>query len=107
MRPIDADELTTALDGYQHHITLIKKKSGKIEEAISCDFKGMINSTPTIEERKKGKWIIARMNTYKLLHGTTAYEPVYRCSICGKDVIESGYYCWNCGQHLRWEEEDG
>lgn len=28
------------------------------------------------------------------------------CPDCGKDVIGSGYYCWNCGQHLRWEVEE-
>lgn len=27
------------------------------------------------------------------------------CPACGKDVVGSGYYCWNCGKHLRWEEE--
>lgn len=26
------------------------------------------------------------------------------CPDCRKDVIGSGYYCWNCGQRLRWEE---
>lgn len=25
------------------------------------------------------------------------------CPICGKDVIGSGFWCWNCGQHLDWE----
>lgn len=33
-------------------------------------------------ERKKGKWIIKKMNTYELSCGTTAYEPVYMCSVC-------------------------
>jgi hypothetical protein len=27
------------------------------------------------------------------------------CPACGKDVIGSGWYCWNCGQHLQWEAE--
>ena len=27
------------------------------------------------------------------------------CPACGKDVIGSGYYCWYCGQHLEWENE--
>lgn len=31
---------------------------------------------------KKGKWIIEEMNTYELSYGTTAYEPVYKCSVC-------------------------
>lgn len=28
------------------------------------------------------------------------------CPACGKDVIGSGFYCWNCGQHLKWGEEE-
>lgn len=26
----------------------------------------------------------------------------YACPICNKPVIGTGYYCWNCGQHLMW-----
>lgn len=28
------------------------------------------------------------------------------CPSCGKDVIGSGYYCWHCGQHLKWENKN-
>lgn len=27
------------------------------------------------------------------------------CPLCNKDVIGSGYYCWNCGQRLDWEAD--
>lgn len=30
----------------------------------------------------------------------------YRCPACGNDVVGSGYYCWNCGQHLKWKEKE-
>lgn len=26
------------------------------------------------------------------------------CPVCGANVIGSGFYCWNCGQHITWEE---
>lgn len=92
MRPIDADELTTVLDGYQHHIMLIKKKSRKIEEAILCDVKGIINSAPTIEERKKGKWI--------------DLGAVFECSVCHERSCCAGNYCSDCGADMRDEEEE-
>ena len=38
----------------------------------------------TQPERKKGEWIIEEINKYELSYGTTAYEPVYRCSVCGR-----------------------
>lgn len=90
MRLIDANELTTALDGYQHHITLIRKKSRKTEEAILCDVKGIINSAPTIEERKKGKWIDARDSCGEFL-----------CSNCHETNINNFYkYCPHCGAQM-------
>lgn len=27
-----------------------------------------------------------------------------RCTRCNH-IVGSEYYCWNCGQHLSWEEE--
>ena len=27
----------------------------------------------------------------------------FECPSCGKSVIGSGFYCWNCGQHLDWD----
>ena len=29
----------------------------------------------------------------------------YGCPNCHKDVVGSGYYCWNCGQALDWSEQ--
>lgn len=50
----------------------------------------MLEDTPAanVEERKKGKWIIDSINEYELSYGTMAYEPVYKCSNCGR-VTES------------------
>lgn len=91
MRLIDADELTTALDGYQHHIMLIKKKSRKTEEAILYDIKGIIDSAPTIEEQKKGKWI--------------DLGGISECSICHERSCCAGNYCPDCGADMRKVEE--
>lgn len=33
-------------------------------------------------------------------------QPHCICPACGKDVVGSGFYCWNCGQHLNWEDDD-
>lgn len=33
-------------------------------------------------------------------------KPIqFNCPACNKSVLGSGFYCWHCGQHLRWEEE--
>lgn len=33
-------------------------------------------------------------------------EYTYRCPKCDSDVVGCGYYCWKCGQHLKWEDDD-
>lgn len=63
---------------------------------------------------KHGKWTIDRIDTYDLAYGTTGYEPVYRCSVCG--LLTESYlrldepimpedadfpnYCPNCGAKM-------
>lgn len=81
MRLIDADAL---IDKYGDWYT----EEGT-EEGYIGTIKGIVDSMPTVEpERMNGKWENAGMNTYELSYGTTAYEPVYRCSACGS-VTES------------------
>lgn len=105
MRLIDGEELKTALDGYLHHITLIKKRSRKTEEAILADVKGIIDSAPTIEERKKGKW---------LRDPPEGGYALYKCSVCGKcwlhwwastmtveQMTKEVRCCPNCGADMR------
>ena len=74
-----------------------------------------IKIAPTIEERKTGKWVIKTVNTFELAYGSTGYEPVYECSVCGG--VEESYlrldepimpddadfpnYCPNCGADMR------
>ena len=75
MRLIDAD-------------AFLKKYKGNILTAQIDYAEGIrdvlddIRNAPTIKTMQKGKWIVEKMNTYELSCGTTAYEPVYRCSVC-------------------------
>lgn len=80
------------------------------------DAEWAVDALPSAQpERKKGKWQNAGMNTYELSYGTTAYEPVYRCSVC-RSVTESYLrldepimpedadfpdFCPNCGADMR------
>lgn len=59
-----------------------------------------IDSAPTIEERKTGKWIHIRDEE----DGNALYE----CSVCHKGEIHVPIvevtYCWNCGAKMEGEE---
>lgn len=70
-------------------------------------------------ERKTGKWKIKTINTFEMAYGSTGYEPVYECSVCGR--VEESYlrfdepimpedadfpnYCPNCGAEMRGEQD--
>lgn len=69
--------------------------------------------------QKTGKWKIKAINTFELAYGSTGYEPVYECSLCGG--VEESYlrldepimpedadfprFCPSCG--ARMEVENG
>ena len=68
----------------------------------------------------KGYWKILAINTFTMPYGTTIYQPIYECSLCG--CVTESYirfdepvmpedadfpdYCSNCGQRLSWSEEE-
>lgn len=27
----------------------------------------------------------------------------FKCPTCGSEITGTGYYCWNCGQHIKWD----
>lgn len=73
---------------------------------------------PQAEPVRRGRWSIKAINTFEMSYGTTAYEPVYECSVCGG--VEESYlrldepimpedadfprYCPNCGAKMEeWE----
>ena len=73
-----------------------------------------------VRENKRGKWSVQEIYKHEMSYGTTAYEPVYKCSACG-NLMESYLrydepimpedadfprYCPNCGADMR-EKSDG
>lgn len=89
MRLIDADELTKDIE-YSADMGGVL---GKVVECVKYYAKYMVASSPTIEERKKGKWIRGK------------------CDQCGARApfwpMASTYYesdfCPNCGADMRGE----
>lgn len=76
--------------------------------------------TADVRENRRGHWTIKTINTFSLNYGSTGYEPVYECSVCG--MFEESYFrldepimpedasfpnfCPNCGADMR-EADDG
>ena len=80
MRLIDADDFIARLN----HVPMVQEA---IKKAMDC--------MPTIEERKKGKWI------------SNGKEDCYECSEChavieGDEVYwRNNYFCYHCGADMR------
>ena len=68
-----------------------------------------------VREVKRGKWSVHEIYKHEMSYGTTAYEPVYKCSACG-NLMESYLrydepimpedadfprFCPNCGADMR------
>ena len=83
---------------------LIKREDALLEcEAltpIDCKMmKKRISDIPSAEP-KQGEWV-ATDNTDEW------YGPVYKCSICGSEVIcDCDNYCPNCGARMKGERVD-
>ena len=63
---------------------------------VLITFADKVNRMPTIEERKRGKWI-----------ETDSHEPCwYKCDQCGRlhDFLDN--YCPNCGADMRGETHE-
>lgn len=86
MRAIDADALLEYLQILP--IDLGYREVEEIEEYV----KGM----PTIEERKKGKWIT---------HFYAFGEDRYECDQCRNTALHLYDFCPNCGSDMRGEQE--
>lgn len=66
-----------AIDAVSEACFELRGVFGRCEDALKA--------LPSVQpEHKKGKWIIEGINKYELSYGTTAYEPVYRCTACGR-----------------------
>lgn len=119
MRLIDADALKEVICNNVYPVTDYFNSrdygmfwTGGIEKAI--------DEMPTIDAEpvKHGKWKIKTINTFDLAYGTTGYEPVYQCSVCG-GMMESYLrldepimpedadfprYCPRCGARMDEDE---
>lgn len=88
MRLIDADALL-----YDLEIVPLTGDGG----VDANDLDDIIKRQPTIEERKKGKWILHKDWEYD---GECAYE----CSVCGMGSDVDYDFCMRCGADMRGEE---
>ena len=94
------------VDGDNFPVTIEIKEVKRILRALpAADVKPIVH----------GKWTIEQINTYQLSYGTTAYEPVYRCSACGQSTesylrldepimpedADFPKFCPNCGADMR------
>lgn len=81
--------------------------------------RGKIEQLPS-EVRKTGRWIVKTVNTFEMAYGSTGYEPVYECSLCGG--VEESYlrfdepimpedanfpnYCPHCGAKMKEDTDE-
>ncbi len=89
MRAIDADALIKWLDNYYD--------SEKFTVGHICN---MVKDMPTIEERKKGEWIVHKAPD-------ELHCGLVECPFCKEELIAepSEYsYCPNCGADMRGAE---
>lgn len=79
----------------------------KIQRETGCNFitaQKIVDSMPTVEERKAGKWIRKPIRNDK--GGCIGAEMI--CSCCNKDNRHDEYmdYCPNCGAEMVGAEND-
>jgi hypothetical protein len=86
-RLIDADALTEKYgDWYTEEGT---------EEGYIGTIKGIVESMPTIEERKKGKWKRAYLDHEAMGERLN----ILYCSVCNQCIAYPTNYCPNCGSY--------
>lgn len=93
MRLIDADLI-------QYEPMLSAKGNGMYEDVMVA-YKSQIDDLPTIEERKKGKWIN---------HRNDMGHNIADCSECGEamqwyDPDTRPNYCPSCGARMEGEQK--
>lgn len=99
MRLIDADALMKAM----YHRAFETDGDTMWQSGCWVRYRAIeqtVKKQPTIEERKKGKWIV---NTYE--HAREFWDRETTCSVCGyKMGGGTPNYCPNCGADMRGEE---
>lgn len=92
---------------------------GKKYQQDVDDIAEMLQNFPTADVREvvRGKWSIHEIYKHEMSYGVMGYEPVYKCSVCGR-LMESYLrfdepimpedasfprFCPNCGADMREE----
>ena len=92
MRLIDADALKENLK--------LPEESGRMGELLEMVIHAAIDDAPTIEERKKGRWI-----SLDDFHGKYN-ENGFKCSECDEHSDYEENFCPNCGADMRGVKDD-
>ena len=99
MRLIDADAFKEYIRGACKEMSHVYKDGGEWAKQITEDFCMDIDEQPTIEERKKGKWIVCTERLEETFHTGS------RCSVCNYwKPMGIWNFCPNCGADMRGEE---
>lgn len=116
-RLVDVDKLISSLNGIIESGMTGNKVKACLKLAIQ-----IADAQPTVDADavKHGHWIIEDIYTYERSYGGTLYEPVYKCSCCGR-VTESYVrgdepimpedadfpeFCGNCGAKMDEVEDE-
>lgn len=102
MRLIDADALKEDIEQQCALLRLMKdnEELTQISMVLESGFIAQIDKMPTIEERKKGKWI--SLDDFRGKYNTYGYK----CSECGEHSEYEEKYCPNCGADMRGESNE-
>ena len=98
---IDADELKNDLE--HRLIRWSEPTRGMFPTYGESDMPDIIDSQPTAEVIKRGRWIIDR----KFGNDVMSDEQMVICSVCGKGIFWGKQnYCPNCGAKMDEECEN-
>ena len=107
MRLINADALIEILKrnkqffidawGGSFH-AMSERDKARYDEIDNCI--ATILNAPTIDSRQRGEWIFEPKDAIELMFT----KP--KCSKCGFESADGGYFCSHCGADMRGEELD-
>lgn len=97
MRMIDADELIKNIDRSAD----MGGSLGKVVECVKYYAKFMVASSPTIEERKTGKWV-ERHHAYADEEKAIEEWQSCKCSVCGRYDTRPYLYYFSEPRFCSW-----
>lgn len=99
-RLIDADKVKEQVKLYFNKFARDGLKTEIIERAIS-DITEVVDDVPTVDTERHGHWNKEEDTLFRLC--------VYKCSLCGGEVLSEAYlfkYCPYCGCAIKMEVEE-